>query len=404
MKKRVKYSRVFNYDRTNKLRYDGTATIYIRAYLNSKNKYFPTGIYVRPSQWDKKNCRVINHPDQADLNFEISTMERDLASFETKVLQKVGQITLDKLADYKENDIDISFTQFYKDQLEKSNLAIETIRDQNQTFDKLSEFRKSIEFYEVNFELIDRFNSYLFKKGLQVNTVAKHHKNLRKYVNVAIKYKHIQPGDNPYLLFKIKKEKTDPLYLLEEELKLLETLDVNGEIDSFRKILDFYLFCCWTGARFEDANVLKAKNFTQTEKGLELYYKEKKTGKPRNLNLRKLFDGKPERLILDYLEKYDDVYIDDPDNPKPIFFDYSNGHINRTLKKIAKKLSVRERVWKRLHCHSARHTFGTILAGKVPIYTLQKLLQHSKIKETEHYAHLSRADVERDLDKVEWYT
>ena len=351
MKRRVKYSRIYDYDRRKKLRYDGTAIIYIRAYLNGKNKYFPTGIYVSPSQWNKKNRQIINHSDQFDLNHEISELERALGSFETQVIKRTGYISLEKLVDYKQQDLDISFTEFYKLRLNESELSRQSYRDQNQTYDKLVAFRRDIQFCEIEEKLVRSFDTYLRKEKLHINTIAKHHKNLRKYINLAISERELEPGDNPYLRFKVKKKATDPLFLLPHELRKLENF-VLDEDDNARKVLDFYLFLCWTGARYGDASKLTTANFSETDDGLELFYEAEKTGKLQRLKLRELFEGKPERLIRDYLERYDEFYFDDPDNPMPIFFGFSNPYVNRELKSTVKNLEVRERVKNEIHCHS----------------------------------------------------
>jgi len=48
----VEYRFVFN--RKNKLNKNGQALIQLETYLNGKRKYFSTGIYITPDQWDKK--------------------------------------------------------------------------------------------------------------------------------------------------------------------------------------------------------------------------------------------------------------------------------------------------------------------------------------------------------------
>ncbi len=120
------------------------------------------------------------------------------------------------------------------------------------------------------------------------------------------------------------------------------------------------------------------------------------------MNLRKLFEGKPEQLIKNYLDKFDDFYFDDPDNPIPIFFNLTNQHINRKLKVIVRNLCIRLGVKENITCHVARHTFATLMANKVRPHVLQRLLQHSKIKETMIYVHLSNEMVDDALDNVKW--
>ena len=159
---KIQYARIYNYDRTGQLRKNGTAAIYIRAYLNGRNKYFPTKVYVAPKQWDKKNRCIINHPNQVRYNQAIRALETKLENFELTVTQNEGSITLARLADYNQEHIDISFTDFYMQELRKAILSNDTYSDQNQTLDKLKAYRKTVYFSELNYRFINGFDSYLY--------------------------------------------------------------------------------------------------------------------------------------------------------------------------------------------------------------------------------------------------
>lgn len=49
-----------------------------------------------------------------------------------------------------------------------------------------------------------------------------------------------------------------------------------------------------------------------------------------------------------------------------------------------------------------RHTFGTIMATKIPLATLQSLMQHSDIKTTMIYVNISNDMIDDSLGKVDW--
>ncbi len=276
--KKVKYSKVH---RLANIKGDGTAPIYIRAYLEGKNKFFPTKLYVTPKQWDKRNLRVVNHPLQVKYNQHIRNLESKIENFELRVLQKDGRISLEKLADYDRDTIDISFTDFYKQQLKNPKLSHQSYTDQNQTFQKLESFRKTIHFNQVNYRLVSNFDAHLFGLGLHTNTVGKHHKNLKKYINLAIQFNYLSVNQNPYLRFVIKREPTERVFLLQDELDLVERMKIEDENDLM--IRDFFLFCCWTGCRFKDASKLVGTSFLETKDGLILNYIAAKTKKPQRL-------------------------------------------------------------------------------------------------------------------------
>lgn len=399
---KVKYTIIYSYDRTGHLRYDGTAAVLIRAYLKGKNKYFNTKVYLEPKHWHRKTQRVINHPNSFQLNRNIQGELEKIESYELKVSHQEGSISLDRLGDYSKDEFDITFTDFFQKQLEESRLTQSSFSDQRQTLQKLKEYRSTIYFKELTFKFIKGFDNFLYINGLGVNTIAKHHKNLKKYVNLAIKFDFLDIDSNPYKRFKVKKAPTERVYLTEYELRQFEDLPIPTDKPHLQQIKDFFLFCCYTGLRYSDASQVNANHLTIKEDGIELYIKAQKTKKPLRLNLKKLFSGKPDDLIRKYVKQYGDFYWDDPDNPIPIFFGHSNQYINRELKKLVQGGTFRQVVKQNITVHVARHTFGTILAGKVSIAVLQRLMQHSRIKETMIYVHLNEQAINQALDKIEW--
>jgi len=400
--KKVKFAKVYNYERTGKLNSQGSAVVYIRAYLKGKSKYFPTGVYIAPKNWDKKNHKVHKHPNQARLNQLIRDLETQLENFELEVVKRDGEISLEQLALFDKEVIDISFTDFYHNRLEErsNRISKQSFTDQNQTLDKLKSFRKIVYFHDLTHKFIAAFDSYLFKLGLHANTIAKHHKNLKTYINLSIEYNYLDINKAPYKSFKVKSIPTVRVFLDIKELTAFEKLRV--ENDDKKMIQDFFLFCSWTGLRYSDASKLDIKNFNEESNGFVLSFTAEKTSKPHRLNLSKLFQGKPEKLIKEYIEKYNDFYHDNLFSNRYIFFGLTNQYINRELKELVKPLDIRPVVKEKISCHVARHTFGTIMAGKIQLHILQRLMQHSKIKETMIYVHLNSKMMDEELDKVNW--
>lgn len=73
--------------------------------------------------------------------------------------------------------------------------------------------------------------------------------------------------------------------------------------------------------------------------------------------------------------------------------------MNSYLKEIADLCEIT----KELTFHMARHTFATTvtLANNVPIETVSKMLGHTDIKTTQHYAKLLDARVGSDMEKLQ---
>lgn len=405
--RKIKYAIIHNYKKA--LKKDGTAAVYVRAYLNKKCHYINTDVYVMPKQWDNRNCRIINHPRQYQLNREVREILDKIEAYEQQFRDKKQQITLKQLGDYKNTNRIESFTDFYREQLEQSPLSTDSYTDQRQTLHKLEAYKAVVYFHELNYRLIDGFNKFLHQKGLSVNTIAKHHKNLKKYINQAIKYDLLDINLNPYKRFKVKKQPTQRVFLTAAELKKVEGISIPKDKLHLARIKDFFLFCCYTGLRFSDANRVSKSHLTVDDSGVVLAITAQKTKKPWQHNLRRFFptpetrESRPETIVNKYLKKHLDFYgRDDFYASEPLFQGVTNQYINRELKVLVEDLDIRQAVKEKISMHTARHTFGTIMAGKVPIHVLQQLLQHSKIKETMIYVHLSQQIVSDALDEVNW--
>lgn len=76
----------------------------------------------------------------------------------------------------------------------------------------------------------------------------------------------------------------------------------------------------------------------------------------------------------------------------------SNQKMNSYLKEIADLCGIA----KKLTFHMARHTFATTvtLANNVPIETVSKMLGHTSIKTTQHYAKLLDTRIGSDMEKL----
>ena len=66
------------YNRMKKLNKKGRALLQLRAYLWKKQRYFSTGIYITPKQWDDSAQKVVKHPTMVMLNKQLRDMISDL--------------------------------------------------------------------------------------------------------------------------------------------------------------------------------------------------------------------------------------------------------------------------------------------------------------------------------------
>jgi len=393
IKMKVNYSLVF--DRKKEISKKGKGLVQIQAYLNGVRRYFTTKLYLEPAKWNAKK----NIPKDPYLEKLCKDYLGSLEDFEIqyRALHKTF-----KLSDFdlflkptvqEPAPIKISFTEFYKNQLSKETLLKRvTHTNQANCLRKLIEFKEIIEFDDLNYNLLQDFEIFLkHKKQLKVNTIEKYHRQVRKYINLAIKQELMPDNKNPYRHYKLVKEETDTIFLLPEERERVEALQFDENIPNCKeleKARDMFLFGCYTGLRFSDCYALKPSNFNETSKGLILKFRAKKTEKIGSRPLYLLFDGKPQQIIRKYMPE---------DVDKKLFLGMANSKVNRYLKVIAEMAKVH----RGLYFKASRDTFGTnlyMLSGDDKL--VQNQLQHSKREQTDKYIHLVEQIENEGLQKI----
>ena len=198
-------------------------------------------------------------------------------------------------------------------------------------------------------------------------------RQLRTLVNEAINQGYMHADAYPFRKYKIKQEKGRHEFLIPDELKKLETVEVEEE--SMRHVLDAFLFCCYTGLRYSDFCQLTPENFIRINGKRWLYFKSVKTGVEIRLPLHLLFESR----ALGSLDRYPDI--------GSLAALPCNSEVNRQLRKLAGLCGIK----KRITYHVRRHSFASLitLEAGVPIETISRMLGHSDISTTQVYARVS---------------
>ena len=82
--------------------------------------------------------------------------------------------------------------------------------------------------------------------------------------------------------------------------------------------------------------------------------------------------------------------------------DFNDSLLELNKKEKGNALTLHAGISKNVTFHIGRHTFGTLMATKIPLPTLQNLMQHSDIKTTMIYVNMSKQMIDDSLDKVDW--
>ena len=380
---KISYNLVFN--RKKRLNKRGMALVQVEAYLNRKKMYFSTKIYLKPEQWDAKRKMVKNHPNANVLNRMLYENIAAIEQTELGLWQQGKSISLDLL----KNSIDKplsngrSFLTFFKEEIANSSLKESTRQNHLSTLELLQEFKKEVLFTDLTFEFVSSFDNYLQSKGYHLNTIAKHMKHLKRYINVAINKEYMDIQKYAFRKYKIKSIEGSHTHLAPEELHKFENLLLTGRYTRLQKTKDAFLFCCYAGLRYSDFTNLTSANIVEFHQETWIIYKSVKTGMEVRLPLYLLFEGKGIQILQRY-----------KDDLNSFFKLKDNSNINKELNILAGLAKIDKRV----SFHTARHTNATLLLyNGANITTVQKLLGHKSVKTTQVYANIMDITVVRDL-------
>lgn len=382
---KVIYNLVFN--RKKRLNSEGKALIQVEAYLNRQKKYFSTKIYVKPSQWDSKRKAVKNHPNMDELNQYIEGYITYLERIELDIVQSGRPFSLNYLREKGDYDAS-SFVSFMRNEIEHSNLRISTLKNHLSTLQVLIQYQPDVAFDDLTFNFLLNFERFLLEHQYHRNTIAKHMKHLKRYINLAINKDLFELKKYPFRKYKIKYMESKRGHLTPEELGKLERVAPKLQ-RTLRRTLDMFLFSCYTGLRFSDIVNIKHENFHLIDDKLWLIYSSVKTDVNVRLPLFLLFDGKAMSIYERYSRRRSKTLFDVSVS--------ANSNVNKQLKRICQLAGVD----KKLSFHMARHTNATLLLyNGANITTVQKLLGHKSVRTTEIYSDIMDMTVIRDLENI----
>ena len=355
--------------------------------LNKKKVYFSTHVYLRPEQWDVKRKIIKDHPNQDALNGMLNEFIIELEKKELSLWRQGKTITLSLIKEEFKSNTDASFLGFARKEIMSSQLKDSTKRNHLTTISLLQSFKPTIEFEDLTYNFVTDFEKFLYESGYQTNTVAKHMKHLKSFVNAAINKGYIDPNNYAFRRYKIKMKEGKHVFLLPEEMKKLEEVSLTGRNSCLEHTLDAFLFCCYTGLRYSDFVNLNEKNIVKMDGKLWLIFDSVKTGTEVKLPLNLLFEGKALTLLQKYQGKW-----------SSFFSIKNNSSVNKELIRIGKLAKIS----KHFSFHSARHTNATLLIYKgANITTVQKLLGHKNLATTQIYGEVMGSTIIRDLKKCQ---
>jgi integrase len=243
--------------------------------------------------------------------------------------------------------------------------------------------RNDIHVQDVDHKFITGLEYYLkTTRKCAHNSAIKYITNFKKIIRIAHANDWIDK--DPFLHWKAKLKIVDREFLTEEEIQKIIELDL--KMERLDQVRDIFIFCCFTGLAYADVKKLNRGDISLGADGEE-WVKTKRSKTDTRSNIPILPIAKT--IIEKY--KHNELLIE-KDLVLPVL---SNQKMNAYIKEIATLAGIT----KNLTFHLARHTFATTvtLTNGVPIESVSKMLGHTNLKTTQHYAKILDMKVSKDM-------
>lgn len=363
--------------------------IYLRVTIDGARFEWSTQRYIVENNWLVSAGKVKGLTEEArSINAHLDLLKHKVFVYHRELILEQKEVTIKNfknkwLGTIKKNRMILETFQEHNDKMEKLvgiDYADGTLDRYKISYEHTARFIKwkynveDVDINKLNYEFLSEYEFWLktFRKCAH-NTAVKYLANFKKIVLICVKNGWLQK--DPFFNYKFKKKTVTRYFLSAIELKMIQ--EIKFSIERLERVRVIFLFCCYTGLAYAD--VLKQKR-SEIKIGIDgkkwIFANRKKNDELFRIPLL------PVSLLL--LEKYSS-------HPECIAKDLmlpvlTNQKMNMNLKEIADSCGIT----KELTFHIARHTFATTvtLNNGVPIETVSKMLGHTNLKTTQHYAKL----------------
>ncbi|MGM9478006.1 site-specific integrase [Pedobacter sp. GSP4] len=372
--------------------------VYARITIDGIAREFSVKQEWPPEMWDQPACRASSgSKDAKKLNAYLDRVTSSVIDARREVMERGGEVTALAIKDMlfgKGEDgrmvLEV-FTAHNKrmEELRDIDYAGRTIQRYVTTLNHTRAFirwkfgAEDVALRMLDYDFICDYEFWL--KSVQRcghNTTMKYLTNFKKVIIQCVKRGWI--GKDPFYGFRFSKRETERVFLDREDINRLTRKSFSkGKLFLVR---DIFLFSCYTGLAYADVKLLKRGHIAEGIDGEQwISISRQKTGTPTRLPVL------PQAMEI--IQRYTGHERCRADNAVlPVF---SNQKMNAYLKEIAADCGIN----KQLTFHTARHTFATTvtLTNGVPLETVSKMLGHTSIRHTQHYAKVIDFKISSDM-------
>lgn len=376
----------------------GKCPIYLRITVDGKRTEISTKRSIEIEKWSVEANKAIGRTEEIrELNTYLNSIISRVYQSQRDLIQDNKEVTTEslknKILGVKEKQVTlISLFNDHNKQVEKligKDYSAGTLERYKTVCKHLQGFMKykynvsDIPLNKINHKYINDFEFYLkSERNCGHNSAIKYIKNFKKIVRIAIANDWITK--DPFLNYKVRLKVVERQFLSEEEIQRI--IEKKLHTNRLEQVRDIFIFCCYTGLAYSDVKRLSKKNVVigiDGEKWIQI--NRTKTDTRSNIPLL------PPALKIINNYKNHPVSVS-----KGILLPVlSNQKSNAYLKEIADLCGIN----KNLTTHLARHTFATTvtLSNGVGMESVSKMLGHTSIKTTQHYAKILDKKVSDDM-------
>lgn len=386
------------YLRKSKINSNGLIPIYQRITIEGKRYEISTGQFVEEAKWSVDAGRMKGNSEEArSINNRLDLVKTRIFDVERKLFLSNTPINLENFKNEylgkKERErtlipIFIEHNRKIKE-LVGSEYAPGTLERYETSLKHTKAFLQwkynisDIDINKIDHAFITEYEFYLrSQRKCANNTAVKYIKNFHKIINICLANGWLTK--DPFANYKSKVKEVIREFLTEKEIQ--DIISKEFVTERLEIVRDIFIFSCFTGLAYIDVKQLTNNNIVLGIDG----------DKWINKNRQKT-DTNSKIPLLPTAQYILDKYADHPfcQNVGTLLPVPSNQKMNAYLKEIADVCGIK----KDLTFHMARHTFATTvtLSNGVPIETVSKMLGHTNLKTTQHYAKILDKKISEDM-------
>jgi site-specific recombinase XerD len=377
---------------------NGPMPIYLRITVNGKRAETTSGRECLPANWNSTTGRLRGTKEEVrSFNAYLDNLQTQVYEAHKILTESCGTITAELIKNklLGKSEKAKMLIAVFKDHNKKVAALVgseyaagtltryETSLRHTQSFMEWKYQATDIDVKAVDHDFISNYEFYLrSEKKCANNSAVKYIKNFKKIIRICLASGWLDK--DPFVNYKARVKQVDRIFLNADQIRLIT--EKTFHTDRLNQVRDIFLFCCFTGLAYADVQKLKQSEIIRGADGeMWIVTKRLKTNTPTKVPLL------PSALTI--LEKYsNDPVCITKGKALPVS---TNQKMNAYLKEIAGVCGIN----KELTFHTARHTFATTvtLSNGVPIETVSKMLGHTNIKTTQHYAKILDMKVSKDM-------